>query len=111
MFNQFHEDILAVHDGIMSPTGAIDEAMWSNDIKRAPFRRAMPNKPYNGWKFFVLGDAEYRTAVNFFWDDDIALNAKKCANNPCKFGGACVQRLLKPVKTMELSLAVDRLVQ
>ena len=110
MFDQFRKDILAVHDGIMSPTGAVDEAMWFNNIKRAPFRRVMPNKPYNGWKFFVLGDALYRTVVNFFWDDGLVLNAKKCASNPVKFGGACVQRLLEPVKTKKLRLAVDRLV-
>ena len=66
MFNQFHRDILGVHDGAMSPTGAIDEAMWFNNIKQAPFRHVMPKEPYNGWKFFVLGDAETRTVVNFF---------------------------------------------
>jgi hypothetical protein len=59
---------------------------------------------------FVLGDAETRTVVNFFWDDGLVINAKKCANNPCKFGGACVQLLLGPVKTTKLHLAVDRLV-
>ena len=109
MFNQFRKDILAVHDGIMRPTRAINEAWWFNNIKRAPFR-VMPNKPYNGWKLFVLGDVEHRTVVNFFWDDDLMLNAKKCAKNPCKFGGACVQRLLEPVKTKKLRLAADRLV-
>ena len=110
MYNQFRRDILAVHDGVMSPIGAIDEAMWFNNVKRAPFRRVMPNKPYNGWKFFVLGDAETRTVVNFFWDDGRLLNAKKCANNPCKFGGACAQLLLELVSTTKLHLAVDRLV-
>ena len=110
MFDQFRKDILAVHDGIMSPTGAVDEATWFNNIKRAPFRRVMPNKPYNGWKLFVLGDAEYRTVVNFSWDDDLVLNAKKCANNPCKIDGACVQRLLELMKTKKLRFAMNRLV-
>ena len=110
MFDQFRKDILSVHDGIMSPTRAVDEAMWFNNIKRAPFRRVMPNKPYNGWKFFVLGDALYRTVVNFFWDDGLVLNAKACAKHPCKFGGACVQRFLELVETKKLRLAVDRLV-
>jgi hypothetical protein len=110
MFDQFRSDILTVHDGVMSPTGDIDEAKWLNNIKRAPFRRVMPNKPYNGWKFFVLGDAETRTVVNFFWDDGLVINAKKCASHPCKFGGASVQLLLEPVKTTKLHLAVDRLV-
>ena len=110
MFDQFHRDILAVHDGIMSPTGAIGEAMWFNNITRAPFRRVMPNKPYDSWLFFVLGDAEHRTVVNFFWDDSLVLNAKTCAKDPCELCGACVQRLLEPVKTKKLCLAVNRLV-
>jgi hypothetical protein len=56
---------------------------------------------------FFFGDGEYCTAVKFFCDDGLELNAKKCVNNPCKFSGTCVQRLLEPVKTMKLHLAVD----
>ena len=108
MFDLFRESILGIHHGLMHARGAIDEAMLFNNIKRSPFRRVMPNKPYNGWKFFVLGDAVTRTVVNFFWDDGIALNATVAKNNPCKFGGAVVQRLLADVTTTVMRIALDR---
>ena len=108
MLNLFRESILGVHHGLMHARAAIDEAMFFNQIKRAPFRRCMPCKPYDGWKFFVLGDAVTRTVVNFFWDDGITLNAKICKNNPCKFGGAIVQRLLADVETLTSRIALDR---
>ena len=110
MFNQLCRDILVVHDGIMSQTGAIGKAMWFNNIKHVPFHHLMPNKPYNGCNLFVLGGAETRTIVNFFWDDGLVINVKKCVGNPCKFGGTCMQLLLKLMKTTKLHLAVDRLV-